>query len=450
MQDAPRTNSARDIMMLGLIFLSALIIRIQYVWPIVDDIFVAKDAKEYVAYGRNLAEHETFSKDASSSILRPDSYRSPGYPAFIALFLKCAGGEKPLKWLIFAQAFMGALLVPLVFLTGRFFLPVFGAMIAALLTAFSPHLITTTGCILSETLFGFLLLAAVCCLQYAFEKPKKRGYVVPGILFGCAYLTNEASLFLPYFLAIVVFLSATKSEQINFKRGLVSRIAVFLIIFTLFPAAWTLRNHISVQAGAPKASDRAVVTMSHGAYPDFMYKTPYYRRYPYREDPMQPVFGASIDGFSRILWSRVQENPGRYIRWYLTGKPYYLWSWNIIQGIGDIYINPVNVSFFEDTIFGLLLKGIMKFVHPLILLLALLSLPAVFFRWVKSRKMTGVLYNLPLLPLSICVYFTGLYIIFAPWPRYSVPLRPELYLCAVWAAIFLTATFRRNWRSINE
>ena len=63
--------SARDIMMLSLIFLSALIIRIQYVWPTVDDIFVAKDAKEYVAYGRNLAEHETFSKDASSSIPRP-------------------------------------------------------------------------------------------------------------------------------------------------------------------------------------------------------------------------------------------------------------------------------------------------------------------------------------------------------------------------------------------
>ena len=65
MRYAHRTISARDFLLLCLIFLLALIIRIQYVHPLVDDIFVARDAKEYVTYGRNLAEHGIFSKDAS-------------------------------------------------------------------------------------------------------------------------------------------------------------------------------------------------------------------------------------------------------------------------------------------------------------------------------------------------------------------------------------------------
>ena len=447
---AHRTISTRGFLLLCLIFLSSLIIRIQYVHPLVGDIFVARDAKEYVAYGWNLAEHGTFSKDVSRSTPRPDSYRSPGYPTFIALFIRGAGGENYLKWLIYAQVIIGALLAPLVFLTGRFFLPVAGAMVSALLTAFSPHLITTTGCVLSETLFGFLLLAAVYCLQYACEKPTKWCYAVSAILFGCAYLTNEASLIVPYLLAVVGFLLAAYSETITINRGFASRMVIFLIIFTLFPTAWMVRNQINVPAGAPKASDRAVITMSHGAYPEFIYKNPYYRRFPYREDPMQPAFGASIDGFARTLWSRTKENPGHYLRWYLTGKPYYLWSWDIIQGIGDIYINPVKVSLFEVSVLGRMIKGIMKSIHPLILLLALLSLPTVFFRWVKSRNRTGHLCNLPVLPLSICIYFTALYTIFAPWPRYSVPLRPELYLCAVWVSVSLISIIGGKWRPNHD
>jgi hypothetical protein len=450
MRYAHRTNSARDFLLLCLVFLSALIIRIQYIHPLANDIFLARDAKEYVAYGWNLAERGTFSKDASPSTPRPDSYRSPGYPTFIALFLLGAGGENYLKWLIYAQAIMGALLAPLIFLTGRFFLPVAGATVSALLTAFSPHLITTTGCILSETLFGFLLLAAVCCLQYAFEKPTAWCFAVSAILFGCAYLTNEASLFVPYLLAIVGFLLSAYGDTIIIKRGFAGRMVAFLIIFTLFPTGWMVRNQISVPAGAPKASDRAVVTMSHGAYPDFIYKSLYYRRFPYREDPMQPAFGASIEGFSSVLWSRAKENPGLYIRWYLVGKPYYLWSWDIIQGIGDIYINPVKVSLFEVSVLGRMIKGIMKSIHPLILLLALLSLPTVFFRWVKSRNRTGHLCNLPVLPLSICIYFTALYTIFAPWPRYSVPLRPELYLCAVWVSVSLISIIGGKWRPNHD
>ena len=106
----------------------------------------------------------------------------------------------------------------------------------------------------------------------------------------------------------------------------------------------------------------------------------------------------------------------------------------------------IKVSLFEVSFLGRVIKGIMKFIHPLILSLAVLTLPAASFRWVNFRNKIGVLHELPVLPLSICLYFTALYTI----PRYSVPLRPELYLCAVWASIFLTTSFREIWWQSHE
>jgi hypothetical protein len=33
----------------------------------------------------------------------------------------------------------------------------------------------------------------------------------------------------------------------------------------------------------------------------------------------------------------------------------------------------------------------------------------------------------------ILIYYTVLYTIFAPWPRYSVPFRPFFYVWAIWS-----------------
>ena len=55
---------------------------------------------------------------------------------------------------------------------------------------------------------------------------------------------------------------------------------------------------------------------------------------------------------------------------------------------------------------------------------------------------------MPLLLAATAVYFTVVYSVFAPWPRYSVPLRPELYLLAAWsvAALVRRVALRRAQR----
>jgi hypothetical protein len=423
-----------------------MLMRTQYLRLVDSQILIAKDAKQYVNYGRNLIHHGTFSKDDPATLPQSDSFRSPAYPVLIASSMWVGGESHYLQWLVYTQALLSALLVPLTFLSGIFFLPTSAAMAAAVMVALSPHLITAIGCVLTETLFAFLLLSATCCFQYALHLHSLRLFSISAFLFGCAYLTNEAALLVPFLFAVIGCLSAEASKTGMYWRRTVRLIAVFLSIAFMFPIGWALRNHLSVPVGAPRGSNRAIQTMSHGAYPDFIYKSPYYKRFPYREDPSQPVFGSSIENFWRILWPRIKKDPVRYVLWYLAGKPYYLWSWDIIQGAGDIYIVPVEVSLFQVSAVAGSIREIMKVLHPVTLLLALSSIPAVFLGkrlWGNG----GLARSLPVLPLTICVYFTLIYMVFAPWPRYGVPLRPELYLCAMWALTFFTRILGNRWRT---
>ena len=429
---------------LGLIFCVGLALRILYVHPIVDDTHIARDAQHYVDYGYNLFHYHTYSKQIAGSHPVPDSLRSPGYPLFIALFMTAYGDADYLPKLIYAQAVLGALLAPLALFVGIHFLPVGGALAAALLVAISPHLITTTSCALTETLFSFLLLSAIAVLYYAIGRtPRTLYYLLAALLFGLAYLTNEAVLFIPILIVASCLIHLRIQKHKVLKNIYFKHLLLFAMVFCCFPAMWYLRGFINVPVDAPRGSDRALITMSHGAYPGFSHNNPTHKYAPYKDDPMQPAFGQSLENFSKILWERVEKEPIRYTSWYLFGKPYYLWSWDIIQGSGDIYINPVKISLFEASQVSSVIRFAMKALHPFLLLLAFSGIP-LFYVTYRGLFSTETVTALPLLPMLICIYFTGLYMIFAPWPRYSIPLRPMLYLIACWTLSTLISYFRNR------
>jgi 4-amino-4-deoxy-L-arabinose transferase-like glycosyltransferase len=415
-----------------LVFLIAAWMRFQFIRETINDVYIARDAQQYVNYGRNLLRHWTFSVQSDKSPPTPDSFRSPGYPILVALSLKTSGEFNYIKTVLYFQALLSALLVPLTFLVGTFYLSFPSAFLAAGLVALSPHLITTTACVLTETLFSFLLLSAV----FAFQLWQKKGSIWlacgAAVIFGIAYLTNETALFLPFIIAFVIMRIKPDNDLIVKTKKIDTAVIVFLAIYSIFPVGWWLRGNCNVPAGAPKGMDRAVVTMSHGAYPGFIYQDLRYKRFPYREDPQQPVFGSSFDNFFKILWPRVQNEPIKYLTWYIVGKPYYLWSWEIIQGAGDIYINPVNSTLFERPGLGRFIKWSVMNLHAPILILALISIPLILMKMRLPESLETSQIRFAVVPITVCLYFTIVYTIFAPWPRYSIPLRPELYLVAVW------------------
>lgn len=411
---------ANKLTLLAVCFITVigLFIRIKYVEQ--TEIYnpIRADAAQYVTYGYNLYSHGIFSKELSPSP-SPDSYRSPGYPLLIALSFML-GGKHFYPVVIYLQIMLSVLSVPLTFLIGTRFLSRSWAIFAAIFVAISPHLVSMTSYLLTETTFSFVLLLAGYLFILSLEKKHLFYFVLAGLIFGLAYLVNETAFFLPFLLA--AFAIVTNKKE-NIAKKILINLSVYLIIFLLFPATWTWRNH-NLSSEAAQGSSRAISTMSHGAYPDFIYKDKKFQYFPYREDPMQTLFGSTFENFSKILFERFKERPFRYISWYVFEKPYYLWSWNILQGQGDIYVYPVKSSLYTTNNIANVLRIFMKILHPFIVLAAFIGI--IVFLYGKNME------KHVFLPFVIIVYYTALYTVFAPWPRYSVPLRPELYLFAIW------------------
>jgi ABC-type maltose transport system permease subunit len=235
-------------------------------------------------------------------------------------------------------------------------------------------------------------------------------------------------MLLPYILIFAILI--TKGHAFKRKSKFIAKIVIFLICFSLFPLFWTLRNSINLPADAMKGSRRAISTLTHGTYPDFIHKSQRFKYFPYREDPKQPEYSESLENFAKIFWHRFKQRPTRYLKWYFIEKPYYLWSWNILQGQGDVYVYPVKTSLYYTSWPADLTKKIIELIHPVILILTLLAIPLFGFQLrMQEHAFPG---SLNLFIFVTVLYYTAIYTIFAPWPRYSVPLRPELYLLALW------------------
>jgi len=425
----------RNFVILGLIISLALLLRVGFVHIIliehgVKEAPVRADAEEYIKYGYNIAYRGVYSLDFPSPQPKPDSYRSPGFPIFIALAMRLTKGLAFIPMTLYVQALLGTLTVLVTYLVAKRFMSGFMALLPALLVALSPHLVVMAGYFLTETLSGFLLALALLFFIQALECHRNHVFAVSGLLFGYGYLTNETYLFLPILLSFLLILKSTRPPV--FDKRIMGSVAVFLFFFSVFPAVWMTRNFIRVQDASRTGINRAIQTMSHGAYPGFIYNTPEYKYYPYLEDPLQPRFGTSIHAFAEILWQRVRERPARYLSWYLLEKPYYFWSWNILQGEGDVFVYPIKTSLYHENRAADMTKAVMHKMHPWILLLFIAGPPALFLRR-RHSDWGFVMGQSPVVLFVVCGYFTLIYTIFAPWPRYSIILRPELYVCAVWS-----------------
>ena len=413
--------------LLALVLRAAYFTGSQVASPIVGDIV------DYWSYAWNLVQHGVFSHaPPGPAIPAPDSWRGPGYPFFLAVCLRLAGGDMTggvvvAQW---AQLFLGALLVPLTCALGRNWLSRNFALFAGLLVAVWPHLVVFASTLLSETLLASLLLLMMWLGSLAQQRRDWRLALAAGAVAGCAALVNPLVLLFPPVLALLLLVRGER------------RVALACLgAFALVAGAWSLRN-----AGLPSeasAADRARTNLVQGSWPlfhaanndrfDNEIAAAYYANI---EREVQLLNSNPEAGYAQI-GARLREEPGAYAYWYLLAKPWLLWDWSVRVGWGDVYFLQTTRSPFERVPVFRALHAVAKALNPLVFALALAAALWSLATLLRPRQASPE--ALARLQVALlCCYVTAVHTVLQAEPRYAVAYRPLELLLAV-SAIALAA-----------
>jgi len=398
------------------------------------------DASQYFMYAYNLRHKFTYSHQVGKpgdldSPVKPDAVRSPGYPLFLALFVDGLPNRTMFSWILFSQAIISTLTILFTFLLFEKFLSPLWSSGIALLVALSPHLIVSNSYILTETLFCFLLVAFGFLFCLFAKKPSLWLGLGIGATMGIAALVRPSLQFFPFILALFLMF------HYGWKRGR-RYSGVILISFAMAFLPWIGRNMATL--GIPTDNRLMINFLHHGIYPDFMYKgIPQSHGFPYRYDPRAKEIAEDPPSVLKEISNRFSRAPSRHAKWYLLDKPMVFWSWNIIQGYGDAFVYPVSSSpYFHNTFFRITHR-LMFILHYPFVVLALFGCLMVWFPLTKLGLTQGSLLVARFCSLLL-IYFTVIHVVGAPFPRYSVPLRPYLYGMALFMPYILIRAIRKN------
>jgi len=400
---------------------------------------IRSDAKQYVHYALNLIQYGTLNKNYTPNQKpSPDSFRTPGYPFFLASVIKVVGLQKFYNATRWIQAFLGTITVLLTFCVARLFMPRWASLLASLFVALSPHLISAENYILTETLFSFFLLVSVYLFCQAGKTESIPLYALSGLFFGYTYLVTPTIFFIPWIFAIMVLAKTGMSNKKVFI-GMV----LFCTLFSIILGGYALRNHVNV---TKKEQSRLLIALCAGIYPDFIYKSKTYQYYPYKEDPEVESCVSSFKDFSSFFRKRAQQDPLKYFSWYFWGKPRALWSWNILQGAGDVYIYEPTITLYNTSAPARFLHKFMKLSHPVILFLFFAGIIIHLAQLIMKKTSVEICVSMI---MALLLYYTFIFMALFPLPRYTIPLRPELYIFAAWTLqnifkIILTRGTKKN------
>ncbi len=215
------------------------------------------DSREYVALARNLAQHQTFSRD-SVPPYRPEIFRTPAYPLLLALPLLLAPHSTFTlhSSLLYLLLLVGLLLsLATVWLTWKLALELeltsTAAAVAALLVALSPNLAFLSSKLISETLFAPLLLVCLLLLNRFRQAGRVPDLIAAGVCSGLLVLTRPIATFFPLLLAAYVLsLKGTvPTRGLSPKPAVRRRVPlwaplILLACASVVVAPWVIRNGI--------------------------------------------------------------------------------------------------------------------------------------------------------------------------------------------------------------
>lgn len=191
----------------------------------------AGDSYQYVALAETMLSDGRFSMN---SIAEPESFRTPGYPLFIAVLLALF---KNLAVLPIVQIVLAALSCGLVFLIGERFFSRKVALAAAVLFAIEPAVLTNSFVAVSDTLFVFTLLCSLYVLTV--RRNTLLNTLLGGVLMGVTTLIRPLGLYVLPLVLVWLLWEARAERRTLYRTG-----AAFLFGVAILIIPWMVRNYI--------------------------------------------------------------------------------------------------------------------------------------------------------------------------------------------------------------
>ncbi len=379
------------------VFAAAVVIRLIFVmiYPL-----EAPDTETYARLGIHLVKDGVLSLDGHTHYPR----YAPLYPFLIGTSNAVFG--MPYWPLRILQCLLDALTVVMCGLIACRFFFERAAVFAAVSCAMLPHLVVSASCILTETVYTFLLVL----FFYLITVPRLtvgRG-AAGGLVLGLANLCRPVTLLLPVFFVAAVFF---RKSEARVRSG-------FLLMFATAALAvvpTVVINYAYTGTLVPVAVGSGF-NLWVGSY------RPWDGDYNWKDlsDKETIEKGRTLVEADRVFRKEALRNIRKYPLWY---------AGLVVRKIPRLWLDiPGSRQVLADK--PLLLYAGLVF-HNLFLLLCL----AGFFLWVRreyrEHGWNARAFSLPgVLIMVTVVYFTGMHVFFLAIPRYVIPMLP---LCAVFA-----------------
>jgi hypothetical protein len=385
------------------VYLRVVVVQQTYIpWPL------TADSGDYYWTALNIRNHGIYGSARGMDVkppqpVVPDDWRPPGLPLIIAAVLapswQVTVSRTQLIFII-----LGAVTVGLSFWAAASVLPLPLAFFVGLLVACSPHLLSLTTYILTETPATFLTAVLLGLSVFAPSQP---------LFFAMGVVIGLSAMFRPIFLALapvmVLVYPADKKDCLLFVCLGAAMVAM----------PWFVRNWANVPEGGlrPFAENlfRASFTDVDRDFP-----------FAFNRDPNFAAAARSIALSVKLVARKIWHEPLMMARWYLLEKPIYLFRWDEVGSFdGDVFIYPTwNSPFWGNKLFQAIHAGF-RHTHAVMLGFVAVGAVAAWFVDTPVVRVSSL--------LLIFTYFA--HIPFQAFVRYTLPILPAMYLLAMFTIV---------------
>lgn len=211
--------------------------------------FASLDGGEYFQIAKNLAEHGRFSQSVSEPFM-PDTWRTPGYPFFLAA-LRLVGLSSP-PAMIAAQQVLAAATIVLLYVVLRIHFKPARAWMALLLVLIEPFRAYYSFWILATTLFMFVLLLGWLAWECFLRRRTAQSAGLLGAVCGALVLVRPVGVLVPVLLGAAMVLRAGRGvraeEKWSFRvrLGTAFGLAVCAVIVPWMLRVYRVSGHLAL------------------------------------------------------------------------------------------------------------------------------------------------------------------------------------------------------------